>query len=517
MSIHAVWFWNDYRTTDHEPLLGAIDDARADGGGVLPIVILDPFHFGKTRFGFERIGDHRRKFLRESIIDLRDRIADLGARLAVVEGDTVATFDGLMDRLPIRSLRFHHQYAPEEQKLQRQVLHTAKLHGVPIEVSQPNTLMTPDDLPFEVEDTPEVFSQFRRLVEKKGQFGEPQPAPESIPAIAEADWQFIDTVNPAMVPCLQSDDQSADDRAVLEFVGGETMGLTRLSDYLWKSDAIARYKETRNGMVGPDYSSKFSTWLAHGCLSARHIASEVHRYEDERVANDSTYWMIFELLWRDYFAWMLAKHGNAMFQLGGLRREPLPWLTIDENFDRWQAGQTGYPLIDANMRELARTGFMSNRGRQNVGSFLTKNLFIDWRIGAEWFESALNDYDPASNYGNWNYVAGVGNDARGFRWFNTIKQSRDYDPDGDYVRLWCPELKNVPTRYVHEPWKMPPQVQSDSGCVIGRDYPEPIVDLFESAERHRRIYEKTVGGNKSDRRGASRGHHRGRTGRHRRR
>ncbi len=135
---------------------------------------------------------------------------------------------------------------------------------------------------------------------------------------------------------------------------------------------------------------------------------------------------------------------------------------------------------------------MSNRGRQNVASFLTKNLGLDWRMGAEWFESLLVDYDPCSNYGNWNYIAGVGNDARFFRWFNILKQSEQYDPDGEYIRHWIPELRSVPNAFIHAPWTMTDAEQARAGCDIGVDYPEPIVDLFASAETGRKLYESAI-------------------------
>jgi len=154
----------------------------------------------------------------------------------------------------------------------------------------------------------------------------------------------------------------------------------------------------------------------------------------------------------------------------------------------WREGKTGFPLVDANMRELAATGFMSNRGRQNVASFLTKNLGIDWRMGAEWFESVLIDYDACSNWGNWNYTAGVGNDARGFRFFNITKQSLDYDREGKYVKHWLPELAQIPAAKVHEPWKLLPVEQERFGMNLGVDYPQPVVDLFKSAKANEAIY-----------------------------
>ena len=140
------------------------------------------------------------------------------------------------------------------------------------------------------------------------------------------------------------------------------------------------------------------------------------------------------------------------------------------------------------MRELLTTGFMSNRGRQNVASFLTKNLGINWQMGAEWFESLLIDYDVCSNWGNWNYIAGVGNDARGFRYFNIPKQAKDYDPEGKYVKYWLPELSKVPTPKVHEPWKLLPVEQDRFGVRIGVDYPQPIVDLWQSVKENEKIY-----------------------------
>jgi deoxyribodipyrimidine photo-lyase len=225
-----------------------------------------------------------------------------------------------------------------------------------------------------------------------------------------------------------------------------------------------------------------------GCLSPRYIYWQVQEYEATRLKNDSTYWLIFELLWRDYFRFICAKHGTRIFRPSGLRGVTIDWKHDRDRFELWCEGKTGFPLVDANMREIAATGFMSNRGRQNVASFLTKNLGIDWRWGAEWFESLLIDYDVCSNWGNWNYTAGVGNDARGFRFFNITKQAKDYDPQGEYVKHWLPELANLSAAKVHEPWKLLPVEQERFGVRLGVDYPNPIVDLFKSAEANEKVY-----------------------------
>lgn len=195
-------------------------------------------------------------------------------------------------------------------------------------------------------------------------------------------------------------------------------------------------------MIGADYSSKFSPWLALGCLSPRYIYQQVKVYEAEYGSNDSTYWLIFELIWRDYFRFVMKKHGRKVFFLDGFNGAIASGRERNtELLQRWINGETGDAFVDANMRELKYTGFMSNRGRQNVASYLIDQMQIDWRLGASYFEEQLIDYDVASNWGNWSYIAGVGNDPRGKRVFNTEKQAKDYDPEGDYRTLWLGSVK----------------------------------------------------------------------------
>ncbi len=178
-------------------------------------------------------------------------------------------------------------------------------------------------------------------------------------------------------------------QSAFPFKGGETSALARLKFYLWDTRAVEQYKITRNGLLGSEYSTKFSPWLAFGSISPRRIFYELKKYERERVKNDSTYWVVFELLWRDYFRFIAAKYGNCLFYSGGVKKLKYKWNEDLDKFEKWAHGKTGVPFVDANMRELLHTGWMSNRGRQNVASFLTKNLCLDWRLGAEWFESLL--------------------------------------------------------------------------------------------------------------------------------
>lgn len=246
-----------------------------------------------------------------------------------------------------------------------------------------------------------------------------------------------------------------DPRSAFGLPGGETAAWARVQHYFGSTKSLSRYKETRNGMLGRDYSSKLSVYLAHGCITARQVMDAVKSYEKAEGANESTYWLIFELLWRDYMRFYSKKYGKKVFLLGGAQGPEgvakWPWSRNAALFERWARGQTGYPLIDANMRELALTGFMSNRGRQIVASFLVRDLGLDWRLGAQHFEALLLDHDVCSNWGNWQYAAGVGADPREDRYFNPVKQGNDYDPQGAYVRAWLPELRALPTRLLLDP------------------------------------------------------------------
>lgn len=243
-------------------------------------------------------------------------------------------------------------------------------------------------------------------------------------------------------------------------------------------------------MLDFDDSTKFSPYLALGCLSPRTFYFAIKHYEQHVHKNDSTYWVYFELLWRDYFYFIHKKYNNKLFKPGGLFNLPIKWSYNQDYIDAWTNAKTGYPLVDANMIELNETGFMSNRGRQNVASFLTKNLGIDWRIGAAWFESKLIDYDVSSNYGNWLYIAGVGNDARQFRAFNVSKQGKDYDPNGKYAKKWLPVLKPVEGKSIYDIHTFTALDFGFYGLDLERDYAKPVVDLNESLNKQRTRYIK---------------------------
>lgn len=471
------WLRNDLRLHDNAALTAALAQAGA-AGRIVPVYVIDPGQHGYTHFGFAQTGPHRRRFLHESLYALDAALRQAGSRLIVRTGAPHQVLPQLARQTSATALHYHAETCPDETATERAVDHACKLAHVTVHQHWGHNLVHPADLPFDVPHLPMLFTEFRRLVEHALLVRRPLPAPTQLPGVAS-------TISSEAIP-QPTYDQPA------RFAGGEAAGLNRLAHYLWEADLLRRYKETRNGLLGNAYSSQLSPWLANGCLSPRTVFYEVRKYETQRVRNESTYWLILELLWRDYFYLLAAKHGQALFRVGGIRNLKLPWSRNARLLRAWQLGQTGTPLVDACMRELLHTGYMGNRARQIAASYFTKNLGLDWRLGAEWFESLLVDYDPASNYGNWNYAAGIGTDARGFRYFNIPKQAEEHDPEGHFVRHWVPALRNVPAGKIHAPHQLDESEQAAYGVHLGHDYPLPVVDLAQTAEHQRRLYEEVL-------------------------
>lgn len=464
-----VWFRNDLRLTDNEALYKAVQKNRE----IIPVYIIDPRQFEATQFGIPRIGPYRLKFLEESIQNLRDNLRAIGGELYVRTGYPEQILPDLVKALDVDAFYAHKEITSEEVAIEQQLEEALQKKGVLVQWFSGNTLIHPTELPFPLKFLPDIFTEFRKQVEKTSKINPPYPAPSTIKVPGGIQVGQIELPrNNFDALDLPTADQA--NLGGMTFVGGETEALKRLDDYIWQGDHLRQYKETRNGLLGMDYSSKFSPWLANGCISARYIYSQVKKYEAERVSNESTYWLIFELLWRDYFKYVGKKYGNAIFNQGGIRNVTDKSRHDEMLFQAWASGRTGAPFIDANMRELLASGFMSNRGRQNVASFFVKDLGLNWQYGAAWFEYLLLDYDPCSNWGNWNYVAGVGNDPRENRYFNTAKQAETYDPKGYYIKTWLPELIRVPAYRLNHPDEWTRTEQRDYNVTFGVDYPYPI-------------------------------------------
>ena len=431
-----VWFRLDLRLHDNE----ALQDAMRNAYEVIPVFVFDDRVFkGKTSFGFPKTGKYRAKFILESVADLRQSLRKLNSDLIIRVGNAEEILFDLAKATKTSWIFCNRERTQEEVRIQDTLEQKLWSIGQEMRYNRGKMLYYTADLPFPIQHTPDVFTQFRKEVERIVPVREPLERPNQTFNPLSIDLE------PGEIPSLEDfghQDFEPDPRAVLNFKGGETEGLKRLQYYLWETNIVKDYKESRNGLLGGDYSSKFSPWLSQGCISPKKVYHELKKYEQERGANESTYWLFFELLWRDFFRFMGKKYGNKIFQKGGTRGQIDPkWVEDTALLKRWTEGKTGIPFIDANMLELKNTGFMSNRGRQNVASYLSKDLNLNWQMGAEYFESMLIDYDVCSNWGNWNYIAGVGSDPREDRYFNIETQSKRYDPEGTYVKHWLAELE----------------------------------------------------------------------------
>lgn len=419
-----VWFRNDLRIADNAVLTKASEQADK----VIGLYCFDPRHFDKNRFGFKKIEKYRTGFLIESIHNLKAQLDALNIDLLVYHDLPENVIPKICEANQITDIYLQKEWTQEEVDTENTV--KAQTTDVNWHHIYNQFLYHPEDINFDVSKTPQVFTVFRKKLEKYIDIREESPTTKLS--------QFNRIENNTSIPNL-SDlsfvDFKSHPNSAFPFKGGETEAINRLNDYFFKTKKLGFYKKTRNGLAGVDYSSKFSPWLANGCISARTIYWKIKQFEKEHFKNQSTYWLIFELIWRDYFKYVSLKYGNQIFKLEGILQKDYEWSKNQNQLQKWINGETQSDFVNANMIELKETGWMSNRGRQNVASYFAKELELDWRIGASYFESLLLDYDVHSNYGNWMYVAGVGNDPRD-RKFNVQLQAERYDASGKFRRIW---------------------------------------------------------------------------------
>ena len=421
-----VWFRNDLRIADNASLSNAISENES----VVAIYCFDPRFFAETEYGFKKTERFRTKFLIESVDELKQNLEKLNISLLVYTDSPETCIPDYVDKNGINTIYYQEEWTTEE----KEVLENLKFKipkNITLSATYNQFLFHPDDVPFSINAIPNVFTQFRNKCEKSAKIRS-----ESIIRDVLPKENLVK--NLTLVPSLKElgfEELKSDSRTAFPFKGGENQAIKRMESYFWETEKLSIYKLTRNGLIGADFSSKFSPWLANGSISAKTIYWEIVKYEKQVVKNDSTYWLIFELIWRDYFKYISLKEGNSIFKIGGILNKNYDWKTNQSAINKWINGTTPEPFVNANMIELQKTGWMSNRGRQNVASYFAKNLLLDWRIGAAYFESMLIDYDVHSNYGNWMYVSGVGNDPRD-RKFNIALQAQNYDGQSKFQNLW---------------------------------------------------------------------------------
>ena len=423
--IGLFWFTNDLRIDDNPALHQAADEVDT----LICLYCTRPKSTFSDQHAPSKLSPNRQQFLFDSLIDLEKSLAEKGQQLLV-------EFKSPADAIPelITQYNISHIYRSNNaSEYKRKIWDTLNKRYSMIQFNQidSHTLFDKSQLPFTLDKLPDSFSKFRRMVSDiavRAPLGKPPQLPISS-LTTKQDWQ---TVWKGIWKAEPLHKQLSEDQL---FKGGSQAGKQHLQNY-FNSKSASSYKETRNGLDGLSYSTKFSPWLSNGSISARQIISELQKYETEAEANESTYWIYFELLWREYFQWYAHNHRAKLFKFNGIKNSNPTTSFYPERFQKWCQGNTPYPIVNACMKQLNATGYMSNRGRQLVASCFVHELNLDWRYGAAYMEQQLIDYDVASNWGNWQYLAGVGADPRGHRRFDLGKQTQIYDPERLFIKRW---------------------------------------------------------------------------------
>lgn len=380
-------------------------------------------------------GSRRRDFISQSTANLAANLEGLGQKLILVSQNrlesntTIQTLSHVIASQHVTHFFASAHCGYDERSLTNELLD--KHPNLISSLSHHSTLFEQDELPFDLSKLPRSFTKFRMQVEHMD-----IDTPETV----------ITNLPPASASLPDESEVLNESPHSSVYTGGETAGLTHLKHYFAQNYARS-YKQTRNAFDGIENSTKFSPWLALGCISPKTIYRHLKEFETEHGANDSTYWICFELLWREYFYWKGLSLGSSLF--GTNNESDNQNISTKSNlcFAKWKSGNTNYPIVDACMRQLNATGYMSNRGRQLVASCLIYELGIDWRHGAAYFESQLIDYDVASNWGNWAYIAGALNSQANkqasanqaqpkSRHFDLVKQTEMYDPEHTFINKW---------------------------------------------------------------------------------
>jgi deoxyribodipyrimidine photo-lyase len=457
------WFRQDLRLHDNPALTAA-----AKEGTVLPVYILDD-----TNAGAHRIGGASRVWLHHSLQALNAR---LDGKLAVYQGDAASILLHLAETQNVRAIHWNRCYEPWRMERDARIKEALKGRGVEATshngslLFEPWEIRKPDGTPYR------VFTPFFR----KGCLQAPPPrTPLPVPeplqlSPSPADALLLEAL--VLLPGIRWDTPM-----MQHWTPGEDGARHRLSTFL--DHGLNGYKEGRNFPAKP-FVSRLSPHLHCGELSPNQVwYAAMHQGERMGLDSDLDHFKS-ELCWREFSYHLLYQYPDLPERNLQSRFDAFPWREDAEALERWQKGQTGYPIVDAGMRELWQTGYMHNRVRMIVGSFLVKNLLLDWRLGERWFWDCLFDADLANNAASWQWVAGSGADAAPyFRVFNPVMQGQKFDVDGDYTRRFVPELRELSNTYLFAPWEAPPEVLRGAGVKLGTTYPNPIVDMKASRDR----------------------------------
>jgi len=433
MTTGLVWFKNNLRLHDNEPLCNAI--AHCDQ--LVLFFSVEPLLFTQLDLGFKKAGINRYKFLEQSVLNLQNKLEAIGGHLIISPESASDAIPELVQKHNISTIYAEEEYAQEEMDIKQKVLQN--LPNIEFHFFWGKTLYHIDDIPFQISEIPLTSKAYRIPASKESQPRKIFEVPSKIVSHPNA--------KSTKFPHHKTYDFTEDDYDDADpfLKGGEDKALERLHYYTFESELLTSYRWSRNKSLGLDYSSKFSPYLALGCISPRLIYEAVKEYESKIMKNQSTWWIVFELVWRDYFTFKGMRMGNSIFFRKGFKNKTKEWDNNLEHFRRWKEGKTGIPFIDAHMRQLNQTGYMSNRGRVNCASYFVHDLKMDWTWGSAYFESKLIDYDVSANWLNWHMQAFE------IYYTNPVHQSLKYNAN-EYIAKWIPELRSVEDNRIHAPW-----------------------------------------------------------------
>jgi deoxyribodipyrimidine photo-lyase len=448
--VTLLWLTRDLRIRDHPALAAAV----AEGDGVVPV-----FCFDDRLLKGRHASGPRTQFLLECLADLRRSLRERGSDLVIRREGPERELPRLAREIGARSIHASADLSPFARRRQRRVEAACRRQGIALELHEGVAALELGDIRTGGGGPYTVFSPFhRRWLD----------APRRSVLRAPGELSRMPAgVRLGRLPSLEALGLAQDMDGPAQ--GGETEARRTLDRFL--AGPVRRYGSAHDALA-EDGTSRLSPYLHFGCLSPRQVEHRLPRGAGADAFRR-------QLAWRDFYGHVLLHFPrNARSEFQDRYRGRIKWSYAKRPFDAWREGRTGFPLVDAGMRQLRREGWMHNRARLVVGSFLTKDLGIDWRWGERWFMRMLVDGDEANNNGNWQWIASVGTDpAPAYRRiYNPARQQERHDPDGSYVRRYVPELEPVPDAFIAEPWRMPDDVQRDVGCVIGIDYPSPIVD-----------------------------------------
>lgn len=418
-----VWFRNDLRLHDNEMLVEAI--AKSDE--ILPVFCFDPRQFELTCYQTIKTGAIRTRFLLETVQDLRQSFQQFGGDILILKGKPEELLPDLVNKYEISEVYHHREVASEETEVSMGVEDALWKLKVNLKHFIGHTLYNKEDLPFPVKDIPDVFAQFKKKTERDAIVKPCILTPQSINFVQLAEWGEL-----PLLTDLVLNESLADLPISSEFKGGESEALKHLHHFLDDGEELALSNTTlkKNVIV-----SKLSAWLGLGCLSPREVYWKMREAEANFGLKPYFNQIVLGLLWRDYYRFMFKKYRNTFFKSEGFSTQTSNSDLADSDLlQAWKNGNTGQPLVDSIMHDLNTSGYISNSCRQLAATYLIYELQINWIMGAAYFEEKLIDYAPASNWGNWANIAGVGNDTRLTNGFDFEKQLKIFDPKGTYLQ-----------------------------------------------------------------------------------